>query len=117
MNFSRKGSVKALQYDGDNYFEIMGMFKEHGRPYKKKDYDTGKMQIECHDNKVTLYINHSEVKKGYWVILDEHGWLSLKNNKIFKQMFYVEKDIPITRTIKKTVTKKATKSGLKRKGK
>jgi len=109
MNFSRNGLCKALQFDGDNHFEIMGMFQEHGRSYKK-NWDEGTMRLNCFNNEVELFVNGAKIKKGFWVIVDENGWLYAKNKKMFKIMFSLEADMPITRTIKKTITKKAKKA-------
>jgi len=116
MNYSRKGICKAIQYDGENHYIIMDMYREHGKKKDKNMQSPGAIAVYCIYNKIEMHIGGEQINKGDWIVIDERGWLYPKSNKMFKQMFDIQADCPIKVTTK-LITKKAPKKKAIKKGK
>jgi hypothetical protein len=95
MNYNRNGTVKAIRYDGDNYQIILDMYKEHVKTKDKGMADPPTLCLYCSFGKIEIMCLH-KLKKGDWFIMDERGWPLIKTNKMFKQMFKVIEDTPLS---------------------
>ena len=102
MNFKRKGNVKAIQYDGNNYYIIMDMLMEHCIIDNKKEMVKNTLYINCVNGKIYIKLGYIELLKNEWLVISECGEPFILTNKQFKKTFSIVKD-----TTKQAITAKS----------